>query len=378
MNHVRLRRIAVVALVGAVLVAATLSVRHHAFGRAVGGKDPGQPTSDAKAQMPGVVAETETPPRAKAVAVVTQHAAAANGDACGQALRALLATRAEQLSSGADARDRLAGVILGVGNDFPGNQRAFDRELELAVAQHPDDTLLRWLHATRCLESEKCNEAAILESLRQLDPGNSAPYLLALDAAMKRDDLARAEVLLAEAARQARVDVYWGRLPKHIVEVVGPAGDVPACDRAAAGNPHDLDVPRTLQENVEVFAGAIGAAQAIPLGVLRLCPLSGIPQARLPACRAMFAQMAANDTLLLHAIGAKGMLKNASTPAERAHWGEVVRNVEWMKREGYPLLRTARQSLVWEHGEVPVLIALLEGEGRWPAPKDWQPDVPVH
>lgn len=371
-----------VAVVVPVIVIATLSVRHYAFGSGAGGNDPGQASIDAKASTPGVVAETASPSHANAVAAVAQQASAANDDAevCGQALRTLLATRAEQLSSGTDARDRLAAVILKLGDDVPRYQRAFDRELEVAVAQHPDDTLMQWLHATRCLESERCNEAAILEPLRHRDPGNSAPYLLALDAAVKRADLVRAEVLLAEAARQARVNVYWGRLSKRIVEVVGPTGDVPACGRAAAGpNPLNLDLPRTLQENVEAFAGAVGAAQTIPVsGMLRLCPVSSrIPETRLPACRAMFAQMASSDTLLLHLIGAKGMWKNASTPVEQAHWSEVVRNVEWMKREGYPLLRAAQQSLLWEQGEVPVLIALLEGQGRWPAPPDWQPDGPA-
>jgi hypothetical protein len=379
MNHERLRWIAAVAVVVTVIVVATLSVRHY-VGSGAGGNDPGQAAIDAKASTPGVVAQIASPSRANAVATA-QQAAAANGDAeaCGRALQALLTTRAEQLSSGEDARDRLAAVILKQDDDFPRYRRAFDRELELAVAQHPDDTLLQWLRATHCLESERCDEAAILEPLRRLDPGNSLPYLLALDAAVKRADSVRAEVLLAEAARQTRLDVYWGRLSKRIVEVVGPAGDAPACGRAVAGpNPLNLDFPRTLQANVEAFAGGVGAAQMIPLGVLKLCPVSRrIPETRLPACRALFAQMATNDTLLLHSIGAQGLWKNASTPAELAHWSEEVRNVEWMKREGYPLLRAGQQPLLWEQGEVPVLIALLEGQGRWPAPPGWQPPAVV-
>ena len=47
-----------------------------------------------------------------------------------------------------------------------------------------------------------------------------------------------------------------------------------------------------------------------------------------------------------------------------------------MMRQGQPLLAPLDSRVVWEEGEVPVMIALLEEAGRWPAPSDWQPDDP--
>jgi hypothetical protein len=108
---------------------------------------------------------------------------------------------------------------------------------------------------------------------------------------------------------------------------------------------------------------------------LELCaPHKPIATHRLPACRALFTRMAGHSTLLFQMIGVRGMDTHATNAADRAYWRERRRNLAWLMKESPGMVNTpSHQHLLWEQGEVPTLIAMLEAAGRWPAPPGWLP-----
>ena len=55
-------------------------------------------------------------------------------------------------------------------------------------------------------------------------------------------------------------------------------------------------------------------------------------------------------------------------------WRERYRNHLWLHQESGKLSRPAHARMMLEHGEIAFLTALLEEQGRWPAPAGWLPE----
>jgi hypothetical protein len=278
-------------------------------------------------------------------------------------------SRAQVLATSADARERLGAVLMtrtaammAAGDGM----RAFRQALASAAERAPDDALAAWLHAIECRSDEQCDVLAATNHLLQVEPGNGAAWWLAIDVAISRDDTAQADALLQQAARAARFDLHWGETARLTRLSIGPLSPTPACEQAS--------------DDMAVAQAVVNAGMALPPlgGILKLCPPRGaVLPGRLAACRSMFLQMTRSDELLPYMIGVRGLAAHAATLAERAQWRERLRNAEWMLRQGGTLLSSTLAPMTWEQGEVPVLIALLEEAGRWPAPANWQPDDPA-
>lgn len=313
-------------------------------------------------------------------AAATTHATSATGEQspferCQRDYQFALRARAETLAASTDVAERLGAALL-VHLQADKNASDYRRSLHAVVEAAPDDVLAAWLHAQACGSEQGCDANAAAQHLASLEPDNGAAWMPALEQAMRADDIVRAESRLQQAAGSKRFDLHWGETAQLARKAIGTPASTPACTAAAAAIRESLALERPGTPDDLAIASA-SSAPALPAlhHFLALCPLrEPIPASRLPACRAVLERMADSDTLLAHMIGLRGLATHTSTERERTQWRERLRNAEWMRSQGGPLLRTAHLPLAWEQGEVPVLVALLEESGQWPAPAGWEPD----
>jgi hypothetical protein len=336
-------------------------------------------------------------PRTRAAARATRSATAADHAADGQAWAARdprvqrcqrdldAATRARVAALARSDDERAQAVAARLQPFEPGEagglrQRTQQQLARLAVAAQraPDDVQIAWLYAARCHAQDQCDQRAAIDRVLRLEPDNMAAWLLALEQSDPRDQQAQA-ALLQRAAAAPRLDWHYGALGMLVIERLTPLR-VPSCDvpellGAALGSRQPLAVDGA----VAVTAGAVALTLPLAAGTRTpLCPARGsIAAARLPACRAVFARLADGDDLVSRLIGTTRMLAWAQTPAERAHWSERLRNLLWLQEQDANLMPPGYMRLVLEQGEVPTLIALMEEQGRWPAPPGWLPENPA-
>jgi hypothetical protein len=250
------------------------------------------------------------------------------------------------------------------------------KRLAALAKDNPDDRHLVWLGALQCRREHGCDERAALEQVLRTDADNMAAWLLGVERALAHDDEAEADAMLQQAARTPRMDFYW-REQGLLVTGAFSALKVPSCEpvRQQMRQAMGIDGPVGPEDVVAMFAMGSAVAMTMPLGASRLCPARGpIPAARLPACRAIFARMTEGDELVTQSIGLSRMRAWAQTPSERAMWRERYRNHLWLMEESGKLSRPAHARMMLEHGEIAFLTALLEEQGRWPAPAGWLPE----
>jgi hypothetical protein len=314
-------------------------------------------------------------------AAATTHVTSTTGEQafarCQRDYQGALRLRIEALAASADTHDRLGGALL-VQLQLDKSATDYRRSLDAIIEAVPDNILAVWLRAHACGSEQGCDANAAAQHLMQLEPANGAAWLPALDLAMRADDIIRAEFLLQQAARAKRFDLHWGETAQLARKAIGTPAPTRVCTAAAAaiGEALELGRPGTPDDLALASASNVPALPALHY-FFALCPLhEAIPSSRLSACRQVLQRMADSDTLLAHMVGVRGLATHAATEGERTRWREELRNAEWMQSQGGPLLRAAHLPLAWEQGEVPVLIALLQESGRWPAPAGWTPDHP--
>ncbi|GAB3345819.1 tetratricopeptide repeat protein [Lysobacter tyrosinilyticus] len=294
---------------------------------------------------------------------------------CGRDYTASVTARIATLENSREPRDRLGAALLrqSLAGESDAGIKALSVFADIA-ASAPNDALAAWLSATRCSRDEDCDQDAAIEHWLRVEPDNAAAWLMALDAAMRRGDLRLAETLLRKAAAAPRIDVHYGDTAQLAAQSIGTPPTTPACAQAAEsiGKAMGLDGPGTPGDMAIVAANAM--PQMPPLvGFLKLCsPRQAIPAARLAACRSVFGLMARSDLLVFHWVGLRGLSVHAE-PADRGQWLRRLRDAQWMQQQAPLLFKPEHMQLVWEQGEVAVMIALLQEAGRWPAPDDWQP-----
>lgn len=346
-------------------------------------------------EAPGPEAAAVAPGRAESaaagIAPIAEAAAAQDalpeGEAdvpalvrCQEAHRDALRQRTDALATRRDARSRLAFALLAQGL-FAGEPRMSaqhaTRAIEHAVALAPNDPYAAWLRALDCAQRGDCGDAAG-ERLLQLEPGNLGAWLIAIGAAVREGRTAQAEALLLQAAESATYfDAHWADSNRVLLAGLRPLPALPACTEASAGIAELLELERlgTPDDLTVMTVHTVSTAQLPALnGVFRLCPPRGaLPRGRRDACRAVYARLAESDELLYRNVGVRAMTRYAATLEERRRWRERLRDLAWLVQEGGPLLRGSHLPLVWEQGEVPVMVALLEERKRWPAPPRWRP-----
>lgn len=299
---------------------------------------------------------------------------------CQDDISAAMKVRVAELTQAGTARGQAVAALFDVDMvadaDVLAGMARQSKRLAALAKDHPDDRLLVWLGALQCRGEYQCDERAALEQTLRADADNMAAWLLAVERALAGGDEAEADAMLQQAARAPRLDFYW-REQGLLVTGAFAALKVPSCEpvRQQMGQAMGVEGSVEPEDVVAMFAMASAVAMTMPLGASRLCPTRGpIPAARLPACRAIFVRMAEGDELVTQSIGLSRMHAWAQTPSERAMWRERYRNHLWLMEESAKLSRPAHAHMMLEHGEIAFLTALLEEQGRWPAPAGWLPE----
>jgi hypothetical protein len=288
--------------------------------------------------------------------------------------------RVAELTQAGSARDLAVAALFDVDMttdaDVLAGMARQSKRLAALAKDSPGDKLLLWLGALHCRREHQCDERAATAQALRADADNMAVWLLAVERAMARDDEVEADAMLQQAAKAPRMDFYWREQGLLVTDAFSGL-KVPSCDpvRQQMGEAIGVDGPVGPEEIVAMFATASAVAMTMPLGATRLCPARGsIPATRAPACRAIFGRMADGDEVLTQAIGISRMSAWARTPSEQATWRERYRNHLWLQQEGRKLSQPAYARMMLEHGEVSFLTAMLEEQGRWPAPAGWLPE----
>jgi hypothetical protein len=283
-----------------------------------------------------------------------------------------------------DPRHAAGGVLLGEHLSFV---RAFStgiqprpvdtRLLAQAVARSPDDVLLAWLYAHSCTAPD-CDSHQAWANVLALEPGNLAAWLLAPYDKTKPPSKAETDAWLAQSARATYVDGHFGDFAQAMAQAIGTLPALPVCKEAVAQMEAGTGRQPRLQDLVTVTAHA---HSMIFLPAMRrlndACPREKpITHRRHALCQQVMRTLAASNDMVHANMSTPWLVQRAPTAAERARWAEHKRNLRWAMESGAFNLRVEHLPLVWEQGELAVVIAILESRGQWPAPPGWQPPQP--
>lgn len=383
MQNKRMRRIAMMtAVLAALAMLAWWAAQQRTFAlgasRTAAAREQAEATDRAASPTAGAVRREPMSPRQARLPPPDRDP---RFERCERDYQHVLQSRARSLAASGNVRERIGAAMLMITTARDDSLLLRRQLLAEAVEQAPRDSLAAWLRANECRSDDACDAAAAVNHLLRLEPDNAAAWLTAIAMAMDRDDLTQADALLQKAAHAERFDVHSGETAQLVADAIGPIASTPACEQAAdtIATVLELDRPGTPDNMALATANAVSAMAMPPfLGFLKLCPTGrAVPPERLPACRAVYARMAASKELLSLMIGVRGMAAHAATPAERTLWGERLRSTDLMLKQGSSLLRVSHLRLVWEEGEVPVLAALLEDAGGWPASSAAMPEGAV-
>lgn len=316
--------------------------------------------------------------------------ASATEDACAKEVSALHRRRFDELApiGSPDAvigRSLLEPMLLAL-NAGPVTPplRETDAELAAAVRSYPQDPDLAWYHANRCLANPACDAGPAIDHLLAVEPDNLAGWLLAVREAKRAGGEAVMQATLEAAANAAeyepRIVDGFQRMRDVLKDVPLPAScDTPASrrERAAATGSSAPPMPSDLAATIAI---AVVAAHVLPYAGLREACLSGpgeaLPQARVAACRRVFAKIADGDALIDHSIGASMMAELTTGTSEHPRWQEQKRRVAWLITN-QPALDSSVAAAVrrWNEGEVPAMQQELAAKGLWPPPPSWSSEA---
>ncbi len=285
----------------------------------------------------------------------------------------------QRLWQSGDVNDRLAATLLS--GDEGGSP--YERLAQL-LREHPDNALAAW-HLTKycALAASSCDSAATQATLQRLDPHNTATWLLAMDGAVMRDDMAAAAEYLTLAAQASHHDNHREETVSMLWQAVRDLPIPPRSQAVAEAQRQQLELKRPPSDddvrvlNVAAVAAALPAPYYAPLA--RLCwGNPRIDTATSGDCRAVLTQLASASDMLDRGFALGGIVQmTAGTPANTA-WREQYRQFLWLRTEGYARVGQdlAFVRSTWAQGEVGALQSLLAREGLTQAPPDWLPRAP--
>lgn len=319
-----------------------------------------------------------------AAAASMDAAADPAAEQCIQEHRRALRRQLDVLAQRENARSQLAIALLAPSVMLPDGTD--DYHLHAANAYSaarrfgPEDPLVAWLEALNCNRAT-CDREAAIGRLAKLEPDNAAVWLLALNVAHQRGDLAAAEDYLARAAQAGRYDLHFGEAGLLVEETLIQVPLPPSCRGEALERMSGLLQRRATDEDLTtIYAGAVTAAAALPpfQSLAALCRIDAgvLPaESHLPACVAVFSRMAGSDTLIAQSLALVHLVQYTADQPEGAQWRERLRNLRWLMEQGWkePLPSSEFVRSSWVHGEVPTLQARLTASGNWPAPPGWLP-----
>ncbi|QSX79109.1 hypothetical protein [Agrilutibacter solisilvae] len=248
------------------------------------------------------------------------------------------------------------------------------RQLAQALARSPDDVPLAWLYAYHCHAPDCASQQAWAHVLAR-EPDNLAAWMLMPYDKAQPPDEEGLEAWLAQSARATYVDGHFGDFARAMAEAIGPLPALPVCKEVVAQMETQAGRAPRMQDLATMTAH--GQSMAYLPTLRRLfdaCPRDKpLTHRRLSRCQQVMRILAASNDMIYASMGTGWLEQRALTAAERARWAEHMRNLRWAMDSGARNLRPEHLPLVWEQGELAVVIAILEDRGQWPAPPGWKP-----
>lgn len=304
-----------------------------------------------------------------------ESAMAAHAQALAQRgdVRSLLGAMMIMPTQGADA-DATPGVL------GPQARGWFARARELG----PTDPLVAWVEVTEC-QLLSCDRDAALARLLQLEQDNAAAHLWAIGEALASGDMRAAREHLNLAASAARYQPHAGHMLSLLLDARAGAA-VPAMDARVAAGMQAATGTRTPADFMAVQAlGQWAAIAMAPMqGLTRMCGPDGADRGRDSGlrndCVPLFSRIAADDSTLLYAQLATGLLIRRESGLA-SEWTPRMRELGWRQEQSVPLLAdfsgspAASEYAGWvaSDGELGAMAKLLDHAGI-PAtpPADWE------
>lgn len=336
---------------------------------------------------------------AEALRYETDPAIQAAADAWQRDLHAALRTHAAALAARGGARNLLSAAVIMPWAEPAQPSQFLERPPEArawfdaARTAEPAEPLVAWLEATDCRWiAEDCDRDAAIARLLEADPGNAAVQLLALGAAMERDDPSAIARHLHLAATADRFDPYLRDLLGLVLDahegIAWPAPD-PALGEALAAT-WGLAAPVGAEDHAatEAFGRVMAVAYAGLVPVTRLCPADGTGNpAFADDCMGAYALVAErSDTLVDQYIALSNLSQLTAGDARGDRWREQLRGLYWLQQQssifmpglpgsGFTAGEYAR--VVRERGELGALAELLRrNDVAVEPPADWLPEHP--
>jgi hypothetical protein len=311
-----------------------------------------------------------------------------------------IARHAEALAARGDSQGLLMALLIapygGDGADAFAAQRPVWREALKALPATPASA---WYLRSQCHGSSPgCDEGQALETLSTVAADDPWVRVLRAGEALERGDTVAALAEL-QAAGAGPVDARWQHLLRPLREALAGV-DLPPMDDATAqamaerqtavGKTQPAPASAALWR--DTYAMAMLAANALPefSALQRVCggesPLLSDPGGR-EACLAFLQRLVAEDpTLAGRSAGYAFALRIAEGGHQREALAAGQRRLRWLQQQGAQavrLLETRPGGLegylqeVFDRGELPALMALLEREGLpLSPPVDWAPSWP--
>lgn len=200
------------------------------------------------------------------------------------------------------------------------------------------DFLVLWLAATDCRFGDAlCDADGAIDDLLRLQPSNAAPWLLALDRAVRRKDATGIDEALGGIAGAQRYDQQFSRQMRAWFDAYAVLGEVPGApdslvwqgEGAWVAAPPDPEG----QHAFDAFAGFVVTLYRGQPRVLSLHEACGASAAAAPtrraACRDAARVLQGGDSLVVAGGATRVLFANADDDATRAEAEAVHRDLRW-------------------------------------------------
>jgi hypothetical protein len=212
-------------------------------------------------------------------------------------------TAADRLSGAGDAGSLAAAAVLRVTD----SAEAALSLIEKAAALEPERADLAWLHAQLCVPVRTCDQAAVEERLRTVDPQNAAGWLGGISrvAPSQRVHEPELDASLEAFGRASRFDLYWNGLTYRLTTATARTGVFPLGDTLM------LVIGRLGSADIPAFQGLSFACRTERLGTVK----------RIELCRAVANVLRRGDTLIAQSMGLS--IAERLWPAESTEGREI-------------------------------------------------------
>ncbi|GAB1406652.1 hypothetical protein MASR1M8_05710 [Thermomonas brevis] len=253
------------------------------------------------------------------------------------------------------------------------------RHLLHAASLAPGDMRIQWLAATQCEGEPGCGQA--LGSLLAKDPDNMAGWLHELARARTANDEQAALRALHGAANAKYYEPFHRIANTLLIDAYADVPEPAQCRTTEAkasfarvlGEGREfsvLDHVAAMSSLVNMFPSFGGLAQLCGSG-----DGAPLPKAVRGSCMKVLGRLADAPYLIERAVGLAAMARLTADDKDGATWRERYRQFRWMQQQmSDPKVQALLRPEDYLLEEANTMQAILQAEGRWPPPTDWQPE----